>query len=363
MTTKTKVLLISIIIALTLSIVGISIGLVLVAREASVSNSVSLSFSAPGVDANITSSGYIYDTKTSSSGKDIGFKNGIEKAYSMSFNDGVPSIEGAIAFNDATMTADCRVVYTFGIENTAPESDKVPLMCKLEFVGLTDNNVNIGVGLDDTALKPITPEESNSDGGNYFVCEIADSGETLINAVITVKDAMIDFTNLQLNIRLNLYYPEVDNENVPSITTMVINDHDMDSVIEFCYYTSSEDSTREGVDWTYSSVYGDKTREQKLHGAQIGNSDSYMVALSFKIYGPPAKYTFTYLDYKGTIINNLNIDFSGDCVVSEGILKSRYVNFTHFFSADFFTNRSSNTIDSNYFPVGATITITITPAS
>ncbi len=377
---KTKTLLISIIVVLILVAIGMSIGLVLVAKEARLSNSLTISFKAENVDAHVRVKGYNYPTRTATEGTAIGFTSGYEAA-DFGFGSGSGDYQTA-TFNNATISANGRLVYEITIQNEASDASTIPLFCMTEVTGLnqTDNDgnylasgINVGVGLDETVLKPMSREISYFDGGNYFVCEVGGGQkDILIYVVITIKDYMTDFQDLGLGIDLTLYYPEPDNEEINSVTTIIKNESNVNSVIEIinsdvfgCIETPVLE-TRALVENTYTTYKGSEYSFTYVpYAEEYAGYEPYAIGLQFRIYGESAYYTFTYTDSSGEEVSTGTMYFTGKYVDHD-------FEYGYAYSSNFVTYAGGYFVggpgDSGYYFFSsenlnpdATITITIEP--
>ncbi|MBE5735306.1 MAG: hypothetical protein E7361_02545 [Clostridiales bacterium] len=368
MKTKQKVLVITIIAVMAFAIIGLTIGLVLVAQQATLNNSMSVSYTANNVDATITATAmnYANATGTSTSDKVITIGDEELETSTITFDAAQSEATNSLKFNDTDMTAAGRLVYKFTIKNTANAENSKILKFAANFPGASlaeNNNANIYMGLSETALKSITRNELD----RFYVSEIGGGqAETTLYAVISVDDATIDINNLELSLNITLEYATEGNIT-KNVTTNIINESNIPSVIEVGNYYGGEIPKAEVIsfiEYTYSSTYDSNfSKTHNPNGFDIGQ-DFLVVSLNYRIYGAPANYTFTYSNAEGEQ-QSVTKYFNGKYIEYDDATDEYNTNYIVLFYGSFFLESSASMICSmEDFNIadGTTITITITPA-
>ncbi|MBE5735639.1 MAG: hypothetical protein E7361_04270 [Clostridiales bacterium] len=210
MKTKQKVAIIAIVGVLLLAVIGLSIGLVLVAQQATMNNSMTISYTANNVDATITASGINYANATGTSDNDstINIKDGetTKQSKTVTFNAEEATSTGGVEFVNADLTASGRAVYTFNIKNTANSSNKKEMKALATFSGISDND-NVSIFIGDTEA---SATEIKSATDKYFVnIGIGQATKTIV-VVMKVTDATLDVNAFELNMEIELGYDLTD---------------------------------------------------------------------------------------------------------------------------------------------------------
>ncbi|MBE5735545.1 MAG: hypothetical protein E7361_03775 [Clostridiales bacterium] len=191
MRTKHKIAVISIIAVLILAVIGMTIGLVLVAQQASLSNSMTISYSADNVDATIATNAKWF--KADGTSVDIELKDSTDTTGSVEFDaTDTTTTTGGFEYKDVALGVGDYVEYYFTITNTAtpvkgepatedwswvfssPEADvyfdnsKI-LRVKADVVEKSANNnvkVSIGKDITDYYFTPDSYDEASGYGGS-----------------------------------------------------------------------------------------------------------------------------------------------------------------------------------------------------
>ncbi|MBE5735156.1 MAG: hypothetical protein E7361_01760 [Clostridiales bacterium] len=237
MKTKQKIMVIAIVSVLLLAVIGLSIGLVLVAQQATMNNSMTISYTANNVDATITASGINYANATGTSDNDstINIKDGetTKQSKTVTFNAEDVTSTGGVEFVNADLTASGRAVYTFEIKNTANSSNKKEMKALATFSGISDNdNVSIFIGETEASATEI---KSATD--KYFVnIGIGQATKTIV-VVMKVTDATLDVNAFELNMEIELGYDLTDpnafdwGDASGQVIVGVVNDSNINSTI------------------------------------------------------------------------------------------------------------------------------------
>ncbi|MBE5734925.1 MAG: hypothetical protein E7361_00515 [Clostridiales bacterium] len=266
MKTKQKIMVIAIVSVLLLAVIGLSIGLVLVAQQATMNNSMTISYTANNVDATITASGINYANATGTSDNDstINIKDGetTKQSKTVTFNAEDATSTGGVEFVNADLTASGRAVYTFEIKNTANDSNTKILKALATFSGISDNdNVSIFIGNTEASATEIKFATDK-----YFVnIGIGQASKTIV-VVMKVTDATLDVNAFELDMTIELGYDLTD-PNVFDWSSATTTD-DLDIIWGI--------RNRSGSDFTIEI----NNYSQTLFSEEISNNDDYVNSIT-----------------------------------------------------------------------------------
>ncbi len=213
MKTKQKVLVITIIAVMALAIIGLTIGLVLVAQQATLNNSMTVSYTANNVDATITATGINYSTATATTGTTIELSDGTTKdltTKTFTFDAAQAEATGGVEFEKAELTATGRAVYTFQITNTANTANKRELKVKATVFDANldttptfanDGNVTVKIGTTEELASTMTENITTSTAN----VGIGGSSTTLV-VVMSIDNKTLDVNQYKLSIKLDFSY-------------------------------------------------------------------------------------------------------------------------------------------------------------
>ncbi|MBE5735503.1 MAG: hypothetical protein E7361_03565 [Clostridiales bacterium] len=211
MKAKQKALVITIVAVLLFAIIGLTIGIVLVAQQASLNNSMTISYTANNVDCIVTTSGALYEGETKV--KDITINDTTNTEHSVEFRasdngtNGVSTKDGA-TFDNVQLTATGKAVYKFTVKNTATPiaGTTRQLQVKAEVGGISDYaNVVAGVGT--------TMANAVDYRAVHFASIAANAtsqNSTEFYVVVKVLDPTLDINNYEMNIKLLISYDMYD---------------------------------------------------------------------------------------------------------------------------------------------------------
>ncbi len=228
MTTKQKTAVIIIMAVMVLSIIGLAIGIVLVARQATVSNSMTVSYEAKHVNATINTTALLYST-ASTNPEDAdsilmthGDKTDLDEVE-INFFANQAEASDTVVFSPQELTATGRAEYKFTITNTAHPSNPKILKVKAnvlkvnadsttsEIDKVADNvNVVISKGQPGTAIEGYTHYDYVGYGDNSITFYVS----------ISVHDASAPIDAFKMALGLELSY-ELDNPNDELLTVEV----------------------------------------------------------------------------------------------------------------------------------------------
>ncbi|MBE5735519.1 MAG: hypothetical protein E7361_03645 [Clostridiales bacterium] len=220
MNTKQKALIITIIAVMALAIIGLAVGLVLVAQQATLNNSMTISYTANNADCTITASAMQYSTTDTSGGTilqvaDIATPTTLEDSQTYIFRASSEEATAGTKFDKAELTASGRVVYSFTVTNTANASNLKELKLLANIIGTTATD-NITVKMGETEASAIEL------GYHYTNIGIGGTSKTFV-VVVQVTDASADVSEIELSLGINIGYDIPDPDNAPLIVDVSYN--------------------------------------------------------------------------------------------------------------------------------------------
>ncbi len=220
MNTKQKALIITIIAVMALAIIGLAVGLVLVAQQATLNNSMTISYTANNADCTITASAMQYSTTDTSGGTilqvaDITTPTTLEDSQTYIFRASSEEATAGTKFDKAELTASGRVVYSFTVTNTANASNLKELKLLANITGTTaTDNITVKMGETEASTTEL--------GYHYANIGIGGTSKTFV-VVVQVTDASADVSEIELSLGINIGYDIADPDNAPLIVDVSYN--------------------------------------------------------------------------------------------------------------------------------------------
>ncbi|MBE5735486.1 MAG: hypothetical protein E7361_03480 [Clostridiales bacterium] len=315
MKTKHKVAVISIIAVMAIALIGVSIGLVLVAQQATMNNSMTVSYSANNVDATITASGINYATGEATTGEDIKLSDDTtSKTVEFKATDSAAEVEAkgtdAVSFKDTELTASGEAVYTFSIKNTANASNTSVLKVLATFSnmkeGNEDDNITIKVGpTRATAISAITLDD------NIYFAEVG-AGQATIQFVVimNVTDATLNVEDFSLDMDIKLGYDLY----APSINPIVTINNESNKAIKFDGYY---DNTIDGTTKTFLVAPYISTESDPMYiYPDVEPGDEFYVPVEDRIdYTGAINWAFGLGTYDESILESRDYDLKIDVII------------------------------------------------
>ncbi len=369
MKTRQKVLIAIILSVMALTIIGMTIGLVLVAQNASVNNSMQVSFNANNVDAKIVASGMNYAnfTATGSDGEVIAITGNTGDSATVVFKATMDEATDGVGFGEARLYSAGRAVYTFAVTNTANVSNTRVLKVLATVTKVNDAGENVALSDDDNMTiligsSEVTATAVSADSNLYYV-EIG-PGQASGNIVVVAKvtDPHQDVNNFLLGLQLDFGYDIEDpgafdwGDATGEIIMGVVNKSNVSSVItpvtvmglpisSDCKYDSSTDGTMLVFSYTADRYNGS-------------------TCLEYTVTGDAANYTVSVELPDGTKVEKTAY-FDGS-VFQDG--ENNNLNWFTIYGAEggdysIMFSMAANSFDETYLVSGIKILITIESAS
>ncbi len=316
MKTKHKIAIISIITVLVLSVIGMTIGLVLVAQQATMNNSMTISYTANNVDCIVTASGLNYTSNNISEPITIANTNPANstthivefKATESGTNNSITK-DGA-KFNDIQMTATGNAVYKFEIKNTANENNDKTLKALATITNYTDkttDNIEVKIGA----------TEAGATEQTSYLCDIGGGQATnYIYVVITIHDATIDVNSFELSLNIQIGY-DIETGPAPFDWSSATTTDNLDIIWGI--------RNRSGADFNITLC--DTISETEYYNSQITNNNDYItttaVPYNLDIYINTTQttgkwlFTATYLTLDGSVITTSSDTFDASIIAED----------------------------------------------